>query len=75
MANDRHEQALRVLQNLHAMPGDEDHLLAREEFYQIRQQLDLERREGWRQGWVKGWVLLFQRKSYRKRLAIGFLTL
>ena len=75
MANDRDEQGLRILRKLHQLPGEEDDLLAREEFYQIRKQLELERREGWRQSWVKGWILLFQRKSYRKRLLFGFLTL
>ncbi|KAF2679245.1 general substrate transporter [Lentithecium fluviatile CBS 122367] len=75
MANDRFDEGLRILRDLHRLPGEEDDLLAREEFYQIRKQLDLEREEGWRQGWVQGWILLFQRKSYRKRLLFGFLTL
>ncbi|KAG8158452.1 hypothetical protein KVR01_011574 [Diaporthe batatas] len=61
--------------DLHRLPGEQDDILAREEFYQIRQQLDLERREGWRQGWLKGWVLIFKRESCRKRLLFGFLTL
>ncbi|KAF2465292.1 MFS transporter, partial [Lindgomyces ingoldianus] len=75
MAKDRHEEGFRILCDLHRLPGEEDDILAREQFYQIRKQLDLERQEGWRQGWVKGWILLFQRKSYRKRLLFGFLTL
>lgn len=75
MSKDRHEEGLRILRDLHRLPGDEDDLIAREEFYQIRQQLDLELREGWRQGWVKGWILLFKKPSYRKRLLFGFLTL
>ena len=75
MANDRYEDGLRILRDLHRIPGDEDDLLAREEFYQIRQQLDLEQREGLRDGWLNGWKVLFQRKSYRKRLLFGFLTL
>ncbi|KAL1869405.1 hypothetical protein Daus18300_005617 [Diaporthe australafricana] len=75
MAKDRFEEGIQVLRDLHRVPGEEDDFLAREEFYQIRQQLELERREGWRQGWLKGWILLFQRKSCRKRLLFGFLTL
>ncbi|KAF2877281.1 general substrate transporter [Massariosphaeria phaeospora] len=75
MANDRFDEGLRILRDLHRMPGDEDDILAKEEFYQIRQQLELERREGLREGWVQGWVVLFRRKSYRKRLILGFLTL
>ncbi|KAH8880930.1 general substrate transporter [Thozetella sp. PMI_491] len=75
MAKDRHEDGLRILRDLHHFPGEDGDRVAREEFYQIRQQLELERREGWRQGWLRGWILLFQRKSYRKRLLFGFLTL
>ena len=75
MAKERYEDGMRVLRDLHRLPGEDGDLLAREEFYQIRQQLELERREGWRQGWLKGWILLFQRKSCRKRMLFGFLTL
>lgn len=75
MAMDRYDEGLRVLKDLHRLPGEQDDVLAREEFYQIRQQLDLEKREGWRQGWLKGWVLIFKRESCRKRLLFGFLTL
>ncbi|KAH8755735.1 general substrate transporter [Diaporthe sp. PMI_573] len=75
MAMDRYDEGLRVLQDLHRLPGEQNDILAREEFYQIRQQLDLERREGWRQGWLKGWILIFNRESCRKRLLFGFLTL
>ncbi|KAI7773610.1 general substrate transporter [Diaporthe eres] len=73
-AKDLDEEGLQVLRNLHRVPGEQDDILAREEFYQIRQQLQLEQREGWRQGWLKGWILLFQRKLCRKRLLFGFLT-
>jgi hypothetical protein len=75
VANDLQDKAFVILKRLHHVPGDEEDTLAREELYQIQQQLDLEKREGWRQGWVKGWILLFQRKSYRKRLLFGFLLL
>lgn len=75
MANDRYEEGHQVLRDLHRVPGEQDDILAREEFYQIRQQLELERAEGWRQCWLKGWILLFQRNSCWKRLLFGFLTL
>jgi hypothetical protein len=75
VATDRQEAGFAILKKLHHAPGDEDFTIAREELYQIRKQLDLEKQQGWRQGWVKGWILLFQRKSYRKRLLFGFLTL
>ncbi|KAK5404282.1 hypothetical protein LTR06_009841 [Exophiala xenobiotica] len=75
VATDRLEAGLAILKRLHHIPGDEDDTIAREELYQIRQQLELERREGLGQGWIKGWIVLFSRKSYRKRLLIGFLLL
>lgn len=75
VANDHQEKGFAILKRLHHEPADEDDTIAREELYQIRQQLDLEKREGWRQGWWKGWILLFSRKSYRKRLLFGFLLL
>ncbi|KAI1613535.1 general substrate transporter [Exophiala viscosa] len=75
VAHDNQDKAFSILKRLHHVPGDDEDVLAREELYQIQKQLDLEKREGWRQGWVKGWILLFQRKSYRKRLLFGFLLL
>jgi hypothetical protein len=75
MAKDRFEEGFAILRKLHWLPGQNDDLLAREEFYQCRAQLELERRQGLRQGWVKGWVVLFKKPSFRKRLLFGFLTL
>jgi MFS family permease len=75
VATDRQEQGFEILKRLHHHPEDEDDTVAREELYQIRQQLDLEKRQGWRQGYVKSWILLFSRKSYRKRMLFGFLLL
>lgn len=75
VANDRQEDGFEVLKRLHHTLEDVDFITAREELYQIRQQLDLEKREGWRQGYIRGWVLLFSKKSYRKRLLFGFLLL
>ncbi|KAK6380278.1 uncharacterized protein PV06_05565 [Exophiala oligosperma] len=75
VATDRQEAGFEILKRLHQQPGDDDYTTAREELYQIRQQLELERREGLGQGWVKGWIVLFSRKSYRKRLLFGFLLL
>ncbi len=75
VATDRLEAAFAILKSLHHIPGDEDDTIAHEELYQIRQQLELERREGLGQGWIKGWIVLFSRTSYRKRLLFGFLLL
>jgi hypothetical protein len=75
VATDRLEAGFAILKRLHRVSGDEDDTIAREELYQIRQQLELERREGLGQGWIKGWIVLFSRKSYRKRLLFGFLLL
>ena len=75
IAHDYADKGFQFLQRLHHMPDDVDDTMAREEFYQIREQLELERREGWNQGWVKGWVSLLRRRSFRKRLLFGFLLL
>lgn len=75
LANDEYEKGFAILQRLHHVPEDDEDTIAREELYQIRKQLDLEREAGWRQGWVKGWILLFRKRSYRKRLLFGFLLL
>ncbi|OCT46100.1 hypothetical protein CLCR_00414 [Cladophialophora carrionii] len=75
VATDQQEAGFAILKRLHHHPDDEDDTIAREELYQIRLQLDLEKRQGWRQGWIKGWILLFTRKSYRKRMLFGFLLL
>jgi len=75
LARDRQEEGYAILKRLHHAPEDVDFTIAREELYQIRQQLELEKREGWQQGYIKGWILLFSKKSYRKRLLFGFLLL
>jgi hypothetical protein len=75
VAHDQQDKAFAILRRLHHVPGDDEDTIAREELYQIRMQLELEKSQGWGQGWLKSWVLLFQRKSYRKRLLFGFLLL
>lgn len=67
------EEAWNVLQKLRASPNDTNDVRAREEYLQIHEQLRLESlklssagQNVWKAAWAK--------KSYRKRMIIGFLT-
>ncbi|EXJ66148.1 uncharacterized protein A1O5_10764 [Cladophialophora psammophila CBS 110553] len=63
-----YEPALRVLEKFHKVPGDESNTLAREEYLQIRQQIELEARN-------RTTILASIRQPpMRKRMIIGFLT-
>jgi hypothetical protein len=64
------EEAERVTRLLHgARPGasltDEEELWVREEFYQMRKQVELEQTDPFR------WMELWTRKSYRRRMFIA----
>lgn len=63
----RDAEAERLLLRLHSYATDPDNTVAAREFYQIQQQLELERTLG------SGWIQMFKKPSYRKRafLAIG----
>ncbi|KAK3717672.1 hypothetical protein LTR37_005739 [Vermiconidia calcicola] len=63
VAHDREQEGLVVLQRLHVRPGDTSDIAAKEEFYQIRKQIELENQTGVTTFWG-----MFQRKSYRKRI-------
>jgi hypothetical protein len=52
---------------------DRDDLVAKEEFYQTQKQLDLEPAKLAASG-HKIWFMAWKKKSYRKRLIIGFMT-
>ena len=67
---DRKQEALAVLRKLHNRSDDPDDTLAKEEFYQIQMQIELERASGLN----KSWSTLFKKPSYRKRLILGFAT-
>ena len=62
-----------VLKRLRASPDDPEHLAAREEFYQIHEQLKLDEQKLASSGYKNAWVAVLKKKSYRKRMAMGFL--
>jgi MFS family permease len=72
IAHNKEQEGLAVLQKLHVRAddkGDTDHIAAKEEFYQIRKQLELERETG-----VQTFLQMIKRPSYRKRIYCGVLV-
>lgn len=61
------------LQRLRASKDDPDNLVAKEEFYQTKEQLKLEADKLVATGY-NIWKAVVMKKSYRKRMVIGFLT-
>ncbi|KAJ5960484.1 Major facilitator superfamily domain general substrate transporter [Penicillium vulpinum] len=66
------DEAQRVLERLRESPDDPNNLAAKEEFFQTKEQIQLEAERLATSGNV--WKAVFTRKTYRKRMAIGFLT-
>ncbi|KAJ5499702.1 Major facilitator superfamily domain general substrate transporter [Penicillium expansum] len=66
------DEAQHVLERLRESPDDPNNLAAREEFFQTKEQIQLEAERLATYGSV--WKAVFTRKTYRKRMAIGFLT-
>lgn len=67
------EEAFDVIKRMRMHVDDPNHLVAREEFYQVREQLNLDSAKLNALGqsiWTAAWT----KKSYRKRMIIGFLT-
>lgn len=69
----RSEEAWSVLQRLRASPTDEGDIIAREEYLQIHEQLQLEAKKLAATG-KSIWKIVWTKKSYRKRMIIGFMT-
>ena len=67
------EEAWMVIQALRASPDDPEGLIAKEEFYQTKEQLSLDRAKLAAIG-CRPWMAVVKKKSYRKRMIIGFLT-
>ncbi|KAI1867735.1 uncharacterized protein JN550_006876 [Neoarthrinium moseri] len=67
------DEAWAVLQRLRKSPSDPEDLVAREEYYQIEKQLQLDAEKLCQYG-GSPWKAVINKKSYRKRMAIGFLT-
>lgn len=67
------EEAWHVLKRLRASPEDPHDLIAKEEMYQTKQQLALDKAKLQKLG-VTPWTSILKIKSYRKRMIVGFLT-
>lgn len=67
------DEALKVLERLRQLPEDPDNLVAKEEFYQTKEQIQLEAEKLAASGNTV-WTAVLKKPSYRKRMIIGFLT-
>lgn len=67
------DEAWQVLRDLRRSREDPEDLVAKEEFYQTKEQLGLEAQKLAETGHGV-WTAVLKRKSYRKRMIIGFLT-
>ncbi|KAJ5659234.1 hypothetical protein N7507_005685 [Penicillium longicatenatum] len=66
------DEAEHVLIKLRESPDDPDNLVAKEEFFQTKEQIRLEAEKMAAYGNV--WNAVFKKKTYRKRMVLGFLT-
>lgn len=73
MSKGHKEEAWTVIARLRKAHDDPEELVAKEEFYQIEKQLQLDADKLAGYG-GSAWKAVFQKKSYRKRMIIGFLT-
>lgn len=73
MSKGHNEEAWTVLQRLRKSPDDPEDIVAKEEYYQIEKQLELDSKKLETYG-GSVWRAVLQKKSYRKRMIIGFLT-
>lgn len=67
------EEAYDVLRKLRKSPDDPNDLAAKEEMFQIKEQLRMDANKLSAYG-GSPWKAVVQKKSYRKRMIIGFLT-
>jgi MFS family permease len=67
------EEAWTVIRALRQSPDDPDDLVAKEELYQTKEQLALDAAKLKTIGYGP-WMACIKKKSYRKRMIIGFLT-
>lgn len=67
------EEAWKVIQALRKSPDDPDDLVAKEELYQTKEQIALDSAKLKAIGYGP-WMACIKKKSYRKRMIIGFLT-
>ncbi|OAP56366.1 hypothetical protein AYL99_09545 [Fonsecaea erecta] len=69
----RTEEAWTVIRALRRSPDDPDDLVAKEELYQTKEQIALDSAKLKAVGYGP-WMACIKKKSYRKRMIIGFLT-
>ncbi|OQV01267.1 hypothetical protein CLAIMM_06652 isoform 3 [Cladophialophora immunda] len=69
----RTEEAWTVIRALRRSPEDPDDLVAKEELYQTKEQIALDSAKLKAVGYGP-WMACIKKKSYRKRMIIGFLT-
>ena len=69
----RVEEAWTVIRALRKSPDDPDDLVAKEELYQTKEQIALDSAKLKAVGYGP-WMACIKKKSYRKRMIIGFLT-
>jgi hypothetical protein len=69
ISHNRERDGLQILQRLHVRKGDPSDIAAKEEYYQIRKQIELEAQTG-----VTTMLGMFKRRSYLKRIACGSLV-
>ncbi|KAJ9608724.1 hypothetical protein H2200_006495 [Cladophialophora chaetospira] len=67
------EEAWEVIRALRRSPDDPDELVAKEELYQTKEQIALDAAKLKAVGYGP-WKAVYKKKSYRKRMIIGFLT-
>lgn len=73
LSKDRYDEAWEVFRRLRESPSDPESLVAKEEFYQTREQIQLEAHVRADLG-QSVWLAVFTKASYRKRMLIGFLA-
>lgn len=69
----KEKEAWDVLRQLRGSPDDPNHLAAKEELYQVTMQITLDTAKLKAIG-CSPWTAVIKKKSYRKRMIIGFLT-
>ncbi|KXT13446.1 hypothetical protein AC579_4248 [Pseudocercospora musae] len=69
LSKDRRDEAFEIVKRLHATPGDHDHVTARQEFYLMEKQFDLDKRFHVRP------FEIFRSKPNRYRALVAFLLM
>jgi MFS family permease len=73
LSKGRSDDAWAVLRRLRSVPGSSDESMALKEFHEIREQIRLEEARLASTG-HNSWLAAWTKKTYRKRMFLGFLT-